>query len=207
MRKLPLFAATALLAASSLGIAAAQQADPYVVLGAGAAFTVQDDFDVEVEGFGQVDGEIEYNTGYVVNGIAGLQFTPKLAFEGEIQYRNSEGEGFSFVLDDQEIEGASGGIGEQEMLAVFINGAYTVAAYEGLPITVKAGLGLSSPREENVDGGLAYQVGVGVRYENGLGLDVSYFGTEIESSLGNTDLELDYGAINVSLSYRFNVLQ
>ena len=196
-------AALAALASAALLTAPAAAQDvfgAYVQVHGGAFFQTGDELQLG-DGPVQVDVALDPDLGYAVGGLLGYEVGLGLSVEVEATLRSND------VDFEDEARGRSTELGEEESLAVMLNGVYTFAVPFLADPYVGAGLGYVKPAgdADEFEGTFAYQAKAGLAWPVGIGsviTEASYLGTGgLEAEDGGA--ELDYGGVSAMVGYRF----
>ena len=201
-------AALAVLASAAALVAPAAAQDvfgAYVQVHGGAFFQTGDELSFDVFGpTGDDDRasfDVDPEVGYAVGALLGYEVALGLSVEVEATLRSNsiDLETGADLFDDE--------LGDEETLAVMLNGVYTFAVPFLADPYVGAGLGYAKPAGDSdaFDGAFAYQAKAGLAWPVGVGsvlTEASYFATNgLEADDGAA--ELDYGGVSATIGYRF----
>ena len=199
-------ATTAFTGLASLAApAAAQDADnAYVQVHGGVFLQTGDELS-----FDRVDGgdvavlDIDPDAGFAVGALVGYEIALGLSVEVEATLRSND-----VSLDD------AGGLvdtdlGDEETLAIMLNGAYTFQVPFLADPYVGLGAGYVKPQGDvdAFEGAFAYQAKAGLLWPVGAGrvlTEVSWLGTDGLEAEDGLDAELDYGGVAFNVGYRFS---
>lgn len=192
-----------LVPASSLAAPAAAQDvfGAYVQVHGGLFVPMGDEFSVPLVTTGGGDEratfDIDTDLGYTVGALLGYDVGAGLAVEVEATLRSND-----VSTDDDS------GIGDEETVAVMLNGVYTFTVPFLADPFVGLGAGYLKPRGDvdAFEGTFAYQAKAGLLWPVGVGevlTEVVYLGTGgLEEDAFDT--ELDYSGFSANLGYRFS---
>ena len=148
----------------------------------------------------QVDVELDPDLGYQVGGLVGYDVGLGFAVEVEATFRSND--------VDFETGTTATDLGNEDSLAVMLNGVYTFTVPFLADPYVGVGAGYAKPSgdADEFEGAFAYQAKAGLAWPVGLGevlTEASYFATTgLEAEEG--EAELDYGGVSATIGYRFS---
>jgi len=187
----------------------------YYGLGAGAAMATDGDWRSTD---GSANGDIEYDTGFLVSGVVGYKFgMPRL--EAEILYQNNDADKMNAAGSAP--DNLSGDISS---LAFMVNGYLDFANETRFTPFILAGIGAANVEMDNLtqsDGTkiidddetvFAYQVGAGVAVDISenfiLDFKYCYFGTDDQDFSDLTDpaniIENEFASHNITIGFRYS---
>ncbi len=128
-----------IMIAAALGMGAtaatSAHAETYGKVFAGAVLGSDHDVVLDIEGFDPVAGEFDTDTGFVVGGAYGFQFSEIVSLEGELAYRSNNVNGA--IIEDTPLDGD----GDINALSFMANAVFTAPSMAGFAPYAGAGAG------------------------------------------------------------------
>ncbi|MBC8018706.1 MAG: porin family protein [Verrucomicrobia bacterium] len=205
MGKMKLFAVACIVALSATVASAADMA-PYV----GGSVGLFMPTDSRITDNSGVSGDIEYNAGYSLSAVGGVEFNNGLRLEGELTFKSAEMDKFTSggtVNSDLSVLAAlASGYFDFKNTSPFtpyVGGGLGVATVYVGRITNSTGFLLSNKDDDTV---FAYQIGTGVGINVGsnvtLDLGYRYFGTT-DPEFNDFKAEFDSHNLLAGVRYKF----
>lgn len=203
MGKMNLFAAACIMALSATAASAADMT-PYV--GGSAGLFIPTDSRITYNP--GVSNDIEYDLGYSLSGVGGVEFNNGLRLEGELTFKSAEMDKFTSggnLNGDASVLAALGSgyfdFKNRSPFTPYVGGGLGIARVFVGRVTNSAGQLLSNKDDDTV---FAYQVGTGVGINAGthltFDLGYRYFGT---SDPEFNDFKADFSSHNLLAGVRY----